>query len=101
MPDCLGADTKHIFNLAFLTGSEWMTAMLRLSMCIFILAALMACSVQPVETSLTSSMQVSSTAGRETTRPKTLSSDILSEIALERVTGRRSGNTNFNAWSAR
>ena len=53
------------------------------------LFALSACSMSPLETSLPNSMRVASTADNTPNRPKTLSSDILSDIALERVTGKR------------
>ncbi|MFT5508282.1 MAG: hypothetical protein ACI89J_001356 [Hyphomicrobiaceae bacterium] len=69
-----------------------------------VLCSLTACSTSPLETSLPNSMRVASKANNAGNRPKTLSSDILSDIALERVTGKRSpevtlaqlaiGNTN-------
>ena len=53
---------------------------------VFLLAA---CSMSPLETSLPNSMRITSNQDEQINRPKTLSSDILSAIALERVTGRR------------
>lgn len=54
-----------------------------------ILCSLAACSASPLQTSLPSSMRVASSEISRGERPKTLSSDILSQIALERVTGQR------------
>ena len=66
-----------------------MIVVLRFFLGTLVLLALAACSTKPLETSLPSSMRVSSITGHNDNPPKTLSSDILSAIALERVTGRR------------
>ena len=102
-PNTLSAlSTREVSALGQLgSGSEGGTVSLRLLFSLIIVMALAACSTQPAETSLASSVQVSSTSNHQENRPKTLSSDILSEIALERVTGRRPGRSNFAALPAR
>ena len=56
--------------------------------CIVVLA-LGACSTQPLKTTSPEGMGVLNAPDASNGRPKTLSSDILSDIAMERVTGRR------------
>ncbi len=72
-----------------------MIVVLRFFLGALVLLALAACSTKPLKTSLASSMRVSSITGHNDNPPKTLSSDILSAIALERVTGRRSDTVNI------
>ena len=64
-----------------------MIVVLRILMGTIVVLLLPACSPKPLKTSLPNSMRVASLPEPETTviRPKTLSSDILIGIAMERV----------------
>ena len=64
-----------------------MSCVLRFFLGTVILFLLAACSMPPLRTSLPDTMRVSSAAIEQRNQPKTMSSDVLSAIALERVTG--------------
>ncbi len=66
-----------------------MTIVLRFSIGTVIVICFTACSPKPLETSLPNSMRVASLPETQRHRPKTLSSDILIGIAMERVVGKR------------
>ncbi|MFY0613514.1 MAG: hypothetical protein JXQ99_18415 [Hyphomicrobiaceae bacterium] len=66
-----------------------MTVVLRFLIGTVIVFCLAACSPKPLETSLPNSMRVASLPETQRHRPKTLSSDILIGIAMERVVGKR------------
>jgi hypothetical protein len=70
-------------------GTKLMNYVLRIVWASMVVLALGACSAQPLKTTLPETMKVSNVPVASKNRPKTLSSDILSDIAMERVTGRR------------
>lgn len=66
-----------------------MNVVLRFSIGTLMAFLLPACSPTPLETTLPQTMRVASLPTLKSNPPKTLSSNILAAIALERVTGQR------------
>jgi len=66
-----------------------MSVVLRFSIGTLMAFLLPACSPTPLETRLPHTMRVASLPKPKSNPPKTLSSNILAAIALERVTGQR------------